>query len=89
MGDKITYVKKLPKNTIIVCSLVEKFNPENNDVWKHEANKSYPREGVVCSTCKKPVVLSGNAFKMYEETKIKREIACNECIFKKLEKQKT
>lgn len=77
---KIKAVNSLPEGTIIIVSRVEDFDPESNSIWKIEANRSYPREGLECSKCHYPVVMSNWGFSEYQKHPNPEHICCNQCI---------
>jgi len=62
---------------MVVVTRVEDFDMASNSFWQNGANRSYPREGMVCCTCNKPVVMSNFAF---AEKPKKEQIICFKCL---------
>lgn len=80
----IKAVTEIPADAIVVVTLVKDFDPESNSVWEIQANKSYPREGIVCRSCQQPVVMSDGVFDMYSKNPVPNQVCCNECVLKSL-----
>lgn len=77
----IKSVRKIPVEAKIVVVRVEDFDLSSNDVWHIEANKSYPREGLVCHDCGHVIVMSGATFEMYSANPVPNQIFCHRCVF--------
>lgn len=71
----------IPAGAKIIVTRVEDFDPESNDVWQSDSNKSYPREGIECCGCHKPVVLSNALFRNYSINPTPELLYCYRCGF--------
>jgi len=60
----------------IVVTLVKDYDPQYNEVWVLPANKSYPREDVVCAECKEAVVMSDGMYQKYLQGGRKATVLC-------------
>lgn len=80
LGDLKAEVGEVTPETVILCSRAADFDPAHNVLWEQEANKSHPREGVVCSFCRSAVVLSNDAFGRYSALDKKPVICCMQCL---------
>lgn len=78
---------EFPEGSVIVVTRVQDFDPASNDMWDLEANKSYPREGLVCHTCKEPVVMSDSLYEMYERKPMPEAVGCGKCVLENLKKE--
>jgi len=78
----VKIVAEISSDVKIVVTRVSDFDPQSNEVWHIQANKSYERQGVVCCQCKNPVVMSDFAFKEYSKTQNPEQIICGQCAFK-------
>lgn len=78
----VKVVPGVPEGAIMVVTRVEDFEAASNDLWHLAANKSYPREGVVCGECGFAVVMSDGAFKTCSERGMTNRIICNRCFLK-------
>lgn len=81
LNGRIKVATKIPLHSKLVVTTVEDFNPKNNTLWQNQANKSYPRDGMVCCNCKKPVVMSDGMFAMYSEDPHPENVVCGKCAF--------
>ena len=79
LSGKIRVANKIPLDSKLVVTTVADFNPKNNSFWQNKANKSYPREGLVCCECKQPVVMSDGMFQMYSEDPHPENVICGKC----------
>lgn len=70
---------------IIVCTAVEDFEPESNEMWDLPQNKSYPRD-LTCAGCKRQIVMSDAMFDMHQKAKKKPKVMCGKCVLKKINK---
>lgn len=77
----IKTASSMPEDSVVVVTAIEDFDPKSNDFWDIPGNRSYPREGLVCAECKRPVVMSGNMFEMYLKANSKPKVGCGKCIF--------
>lgn len=77
----IKIASSVPEESTIVVSAVEDFDPKSNNMWDLPGNKSYPREGLVCAECKRPVVMSDTMYEMYLAANSKPIVACGQCVF--------
>lgn len=84
---KIQSTTEITDDMIIVTTLVEDFDPDSNAVWHLDANKSYPREGIVCHECKRPIVMSNFAFNYYQKNPNPKQVMCGTCVFSIAHKQ--
>jgi hypothetical protein len=67
------------ENAVMICMLQEHWKPEMNDFWELEGNKTVIREGLVCSECKKPVVMSNGLFEAYSNNPNNPVAVCIGC----------
>ena len=80
-SGRMKVAHKIPLDSKIVVVRVRDFDKKSNDFWQNQANKSYPREGLACSECKEPVVMSDGMLEMYNENPDPKMIVCGKCAF--------
>ncbi len=78
----IQTTSEITPDMIMVVTRVTDFDPESNEVWEIQGNRSYPRERVVCDKCKNPVVMSDFAFSQYQKNQNPEKVICGQCAFK-------
>lgn len=86
LGIKTTTSIDHGESSVIVCARVSSFDPESNELWDHEDNKSYPRD-IECFFCYNKIVMSGGMFRMYKEAKVRPRVCCADCAFTSLAKK--
>jgi hypothetical protein len=70
------------EEAVMLVTRVEDYDmQEGNDFWKLDANKSFPREGLVCAECKFPVVMSNGLYESYKKNPHNPKAICNRCMF--------
>jgi len=79
MGDLGVKVGE-PDDAVILCTRAEDWDPASNVLWENEANRSFVRDDVQCSTCNQTVVLSNHAYKRYLALDKKPRICCLACL---------
>ncbi len=79
-SGKLGLAKEIPADAKLVVTRVKDFDPDWNDVWELQKNKSYPREGMICSECGFDVVMSDGMFEMYSNSPHPEMVICNKCI---------
>ncbi len=80
-GAKV--LPSIPDDAFLVVTPVEEFDPQTNDLWRLKANKSYPREGIVCIDCQRPVVMSQVAYDAYLKNPDPERVICLKDLLKK------
>lgn len=83
----IVPIRELDPNIVCMCTLVSEWNPENNDFWSLDDNKSAPRE-VVCFGCGQPLVMSNWLWNKYQEMETKPKVGCAACVGQLMQEEK-
>lgn len=73
---------------VLIVSRVADYDLEKNELWELEANKSYPRKGLLCGRCKSLCVMSNSLYEAYKSAPELPEVVCGECFFKFIQKAK-
>ncbi len=78
------------ENAVMVVARVEDWDASKNDYWDLPVNKSFPREGLVCAECKKPVVMSDGLYASFIKNPKSPKAMCFRCVpaFAQLQKNR-
>jgi len=80
LRNNTSVMDNIPKNTTIICALVEGFNfKADKEFWKLKDNKSSVRD-VYCFKCKGQVVMSNKAYKDYSANGRSNRVSCIGCM---------
>jgi len=75
------------KEATMCVSRVEDYDPEDNDVWKLDVNKSFPRGGLNCFNCQSPCVMSNGLYEAFKANTNSPKVICNRCVIEEMKKQ--
>lgn len=69
------------EDAVMIVARVEDYDEtEGNKFWSLEANKSYPRDGLVCFECQYPVVMSNGLYEAYQNNPHNPKAICSRCV---------
>ncbi len=81
----VKFTKAPPEgDSCIICTAVEDFDPESNDLWQIKGNKSFARDAH-CSTCKRQVVMSDTMFAGYCSMQRTAKVMCGKCFLEDID----
>ena len=75
------------KEAMMCCARVGDYTPEDNDIWKFEVNKSFPRD-VYCYACNSQCVMSNGLYEAFKANPNNPKVICARCVLSEL-KNKT
>lgn len=73
-------VGEVSPETTILCSHKDDFDPADNVLWEHEANKSAVRADVHCMGCSSLVAMSNHAYARFKTFDRKPRVCCTRCV---------
>lgn len=78
---------ELDPGMAIVCTRASDFDPADNVLWEHEANRSAVRPDVRCVNCASVVAMSHDAYGRYGRLDRKPKVYCLQCMVEVLKRR--
>lgn len=69
------------EDAVMVCCKASTYCLSNNDRFKDDRNKSFPREGLKCDKCGDALVMSNRMWDIFQKNTHNPSAICPKCMF--------